>query len=211
MLLEAGATSGLRADPGPGARLLVRELAELAGRADPGAGEIVNRFGHHGVAAAVALGVPLVLHHLGIAEIPPEQALAAAVAAQPFAAGRLSPDADHTWLSAFKHRRGAHGWWWPALAAWGLLQTPAGAVYAAWGPIIGWASHLFPADWVFGKRGRSIPKGIPVLPFMKWRTGLGLKVTGRDGEGHSVLELTASWVAWGLTLWLGWLTLSTVG
>jgi len=173
------------------------------------------RLGHHGVAAAVALGVPLALGHLGIARIAPEQALAAAVLAQPFSAGRLSPDADHTWLRAFGHRYGVHGWWWPALAAVLLLQTPAAGIYAAWGPIIGWGSHLFPADWAFGKGGRSVPRGIPLVPFAgrrKWnRLGLGVKVTGQDGEGHSLAEWAGTWTAWGLTFWLGWLTLVAVG
>ena len=70
---------------------------------------------------------------------------------QPFSDGRFSPDADQTWLSAFGHRRGVHGWWWPALAGVALALSPFGAVDALWGPIIGWGSHLFPADWFFGK------------------------------------------------------------
>jgi hypothetical protein len=170
----------------------------------------VNRLGHRGTAAAVALGIPPVLGYLGWARIAPEQALASAVLAVPFSAGRLSPDADQTWLSAFGHRRGVHGWWWPALAGLALWLSPLGGVYAAWGPVIGWSSHLVPADWCFGQGGCSIPRGIPLLPFCPARTGLGLKVSG-DLDGHSVLELAASWAVWAVAAWLAWTTLVAVG
>lgn len=173
--------------------------------------------GHRAVAVSVALGVPQALDAIGWAHIAPEQAVAAAVLAVPFSAGPLSPDADlpGSWLARFGHRHGVHGWWWPALAAWGLLSSPAAAIYAAWGPIIGWTSHLFPADFIFGKQGRSIPKGIPLIPFCgrrKWnRIGLGLRVTGRDGDGHSILEASATaLVILGLIPWQLWTMLGAI-
>jgi hypothetical protein len=182
----------------------------------------VNRFGHHAVAASIALGVAqgvnLVAASRGTPGIPPESALAAAVLAQPFSAGRLSPDADQTWLRRFGHRRGVHGWWWPALAATVLALSPLAGAYALWGPIIGWGSHLFPADWCFGKAGRSIPRGIPMAPFSTARTGLGFRVSRRPKpwdrrkgkRGHSAEELAASWVVAALVLWQGWATLGAM-
>ena len=179
------------------------------------------RLGHHAVAATVALGLPLALARMGHPGIAPEQALAAAVLAQPFSAGRFSPDADQTWLKAAGHRRGVHGWWWPALAGLALVLSGFGTVYALWGPIIGWGSHLFPADWFFGKGGRSIPKGIPLLPFCKRRTGVGWRVSRRPKPwdrffkpkrgGHALGELLTSWVVvLAVVPYLTWLTLAAM-
>jgi hypothetical protein len=152
--------------------------------------------GHRLVAASVTLAAGTWL------DVQPVPALVAAALAVPFSAGRWSPDADHTWLALCGHRRAVHGWWWPALAGWLVWHFSAGtAPFIVYGPILGWASHLFPADWVFGKGGRDIPKGLPVLPFLPWRTGLGLRVTGKTRGSHSILEsLATAGVALTLTL-----------
>lgn len=176
------------------------------------------RFGHHVVAASVALALPAVLNRFGLAHISSESALSAAVLSQPFSAGRFSPDADQTWLKRAGHRRGVHGWWWPALAALCMIGTPLAGLYWAWGPIIGWTSHLFPADWAFGKGGRSIPKGIPILPCYSGRTGLGWRVCRQPGAwnkiftprrrgGHALGELLASLALCPVLAWQVWSTL----
>ena len=99
-----------------------------------------------------------------------------------------------------------------ALGVWALAM--AGAPLAAYGPVIGWASHLVPADLIFGKGGQHIPRGLPTAPFgvlrlrkpksrrkRSERWGVGLRVSADNTRlslalvgrrEHSVLELAAT-------------------
>lgn len=139
--------------------------------------------GHMVGAAAFTLGIGIVqietARRTGLyAPLSVAEVTAAAVLAVPFSAGQLSPDADQTWLKRFGHRRGVHWWGWPVAVIVGLLA--AGAPFPVLGPALGWLSHLWPYDWLYGKGGRSIPKGIPRWPWRNSpRHGIGLRVTAR--------------------------------
>jgi hypothetical protein len=190
----------------------------------------------------VAANATVALASLGL--VRPAEAVGLTLGALITAAGPFSPDADNRkppgrggrarwyvkvwrwlrrpWLPGLgnlEHRETLHGWGWPALAAF-ILATN-GAPLLAYGPVIGWASHLFPADWMFGKGGRSIPRGIPAAPFgllrlftpkkrrrRSRRLGWGLRVSANNTwwsrflfghRDHSVLELAAT-VALGVAL-----------
>ena len=164
--------------------------------------------GHQATAANMALALATV----GL--VTPGQAAALGVGALVTAAGPFSPDADNRkplrrWL---EHRETLHGWGWPVLA--GVALAMAGAPLAAYGPVIGWASHLVPADLIFGKGGQHIPRGLPTAPFgvlrlrkpksrrkRSERWGVGLRVSADNTRlslalvgrrEHSVLELAAT-------------------
>jgi hypothetical protein len=187
--------------------------------------------GHQIVAANATVG----LASLGL--VRPAEAVGLTLGALITAAGPFSPDADNRrppgrggrarwyvkvwrwcrrpWLPGFhnlEHRETLHGWGWPVLAA--LILATNGAPLLAYGPVIGWFSHLFPADFMFGKGGRSIPRGIPAAPFgilrlftpkqrrrRSRRLGWGLRVSASNSaisrfffgyRDHSVLELAAT-------------------
>ena len=156
----------------------------------------------------------------------PLQVLAAAVLAIPFSAGKLSPDADLTWLKRLGHRGAAHWPGWPVLAVlatlalWHAAGQP-GLPLVLIAPELGWGSHLA-ADWWFGAGGRSIPRGIPLLPVRRGpRTGLGNRVSAkRSGlekaligsrRRHSVLEWTVTCALVPTAAGLAWLYLAQAG
>lgn len=155
--------------------------------------------GHRLAAVSTVLGIAAVL------DVPPGQVLLTVALAVPFSAGSLSPDADHTWLSVFGHRRGVHGWWWPALAAALLASSSVAGAFPCWGPVLGWGSHLV-ADALFGKAGHGTPRGIPVLPFCGWRFGTGWRVASRRRRGgHAPGEMVATWTLVPVIGWQLWL------
>jgi hypothetical protein len=160
----------------------------------------VNAAGHQAVAANLTLG----LAATGLVEMG--DALTLTVGAMLTAAGPFSPDADNRrplnrWLA---HRQSLHWWGWPLLVA--LALAPTAAPVAAYGPVIGWTSHIFPADFVFGRGGQHIPRGIPLWPWRgSRRLGLGLRVTG-PFDGHSLIEGAATVALLGVLLaHTGWL------
>jgi hypothetical protein len=76
-----------------------------------------------------------------------------------------------------------------ALAWWHFAPVVPGWVFAsALGLLIGWCSHLFPGDFVFGKGNRryGLGRGIPLLPWGCY-VGLGIRCGG-------VVERATSWV-----------------
>lgn len=194
------------------------------------------RQGHHAAAPAFVLGLAVAAdwtarasasygHPLWHATQPLQVVIAAALAV-PFSAGRLSPDADQTWLSHLGHRRGAHWWGWPVLTILAVelvwRATVGGhAPLALHGPALGVLSHLA-ADFWFGKGGRSIPRGIPLTPFRHSpRIGMGVRVSAkRSGleraligsrRRHSILEWVATCALIPATGALGWVYLSQAG
>lgn len=185
-----------------------------------------------------ALGAPVMVLGLGLAvdwtgratgvTIPPAQVAVAAALAVPFAFGRLSPDADQrkpVKKLVGGHRQTLHWWGWPvaAIAAimlgWPLLLG-GWAPFWAYGPALGWLSHIWPWDWIFGKGGRNIPRGIPRWPVKgSPRHGLGLRVSPQRSRveqaligsrrQHAILEwiVTASFLP---VLWWEWQALGGV-
>ena len=152
--------------------------------------------GHRLVAANVTFVVGAILD-----KPAGEIALAAALAAV-FSAGKFSPDADNRepLRKFFGHRGLLHWWGLPAMALIPLAYVSA--PFWAYGPVLGWSSHIFPADFVFGKGGRSIPKGIPLGPGTDSpRLGLGFKVSGSVGDGHSILEYATTVVLGVVLAW----------
>lgn len=168
--------------------------------------------GHRVTAVSMTLAVAQVGHATGFYDIPREMAIITALVASLFSAGKWSPDCDNRgWIKEiFGHRYGIHWYGWPliAMAAIAYLTgaAPLAATFVLYGPALGWLSHIWPADWLFGKRGRHIPRGIPVWP---WRSsprwGLNLRVTANNERGggwfaaklfgrrkHSVLEFYAT-------------------
>jgi hypothetical protein len=167
----------------------------------------------------VAANATVALASLGL--VRPAEAVGLTLGALITAAGPFSPDADNRapLAAVLNHRETLHGWGWPVLAA--LILAASGAPLLAYGPVIGWTSHLFPADFMFGKGGRSIPRGIPAAPFgilrlftpeqrrrRSRRLGWGLRVSANNSaisrfffghRDHSVLELAAT-VALGVVL-----------
>ena len=169
--------------------------------------------GHLAGAAALTLGAGLALVAAGrdgafvaagdaqvVGEI-----IVATLAALPFAAGPWSPDADLpsgrlAWLG---HRYAAHWWGWPVAVMFVLVSL--GAPFVAFGPILGWFSHIWPCDWIFGKGGQHVPRGIPRWPWRgAKRHGLNLRTTANNSglsralfgkRDHAVLEL---WATFGL-------------
>lgn len=166
--------------------------------------------GHMAVAATVTLATAEALAAAGH-PVSPGQVLAATALAMACSRGKLSPDADQSWLAMFGHRYAVHWWGWPVAAAVALLAV--GAPFVAFGPVLGWGSHIWPADWLFGGQNnrRGIPKGIPRWPWKgSPRHGTGWSVT-RKGKGHSVAELAATGcfglaalaMAWDVAHWPG--------
>ena len=180
--------------------------------------------GHLAGAGALVLGLGLaqiaVSDRTGLGDpMLPGEILIAALLALPFSAGPLSPDADLPkgrlgWLG---HRRGAHWIGWPLLVIFALAW--AGAPFVAYGPALGWLSHLWPCDWMFGKGGPNIPKGIPRWPWRgSPRHGLGLRTTANNGRisralvgtrEHAVLELAATFALTGICALEVWLLVQT--
>jgi hypothetical protein len=144
----------------------------------------------------VAANATIALASVGL--VRPAEAVGLTLGALLTAAGPFSPDADNRApLSAvMRHRGNLHWWGWPMLVA--AVMAAAGAPLLAYGPVIGWFSHIWPADWLAGRGGRSIPRGIPLWPVGSRRIGLGIKVTGPFG-GHSLAELTLT-VVFGVVL-----------
>ena len=157
--------------------------------------------GHMAGAAVVTMGAGLALIHTG-RPVSSGEVLVATALAVPFSAGSLSPDADlpGRWLGWLGHRRGAHWLGWPLLVIVALASN--GAPFMAYGPALGWLSHIWPCDWVFGKGGQHVPMGIPRWPWRgSPRHGLGLRTTAANGtvsralvgnRSHSALELVAT-------------------
>ena len=140
--------------------------------------------GHMIGAATVVVGVGLVQIELapraGWAPLSVAEVAAAALLAVPFSAGRFSPDADNRGRlkRMLGHRRALHWWGWPVAVL--VLVAFLGLPWPCYGPALGWLSHLFPFDFLFGKGGRSIPKGIPLWPWRGCkRLGLGLRVSAK--------------------------------
>jgi hypothetical protein len=72
-----------------------------------------------------------------------------------------------------------HWWGWPVSVL--ALMAACGLPWPCYGPALGWLSHLVPFDLLFGKGGRSIPRGIPLWPWRGCkRLGLGLRVSARQ-------------------------------
>lgn len=145
-------------------------------------GQLMLATGHRIVAANIVLAIPM---------DSAEKALMLAGAVL-FSAGRFSPDLDarEPARTIFGHRGILHWWGLPAIAAVALCI--AGAPIYLYGPVIGWGSHIFPADYVFGKAGYGTGEGVPLWPYKDSpRLGLGFKVSGRF-VGHSGPELTAT-------------------
>jgi hypothetical protein len=142
--------------------------------------------GHRIGAAAVVVGVGMVQIELArrtgrFEPLPVGEVVAAAALAVPFSAGRFSPDADNRgWVKRrFGHRRAVHWWGWPVAVL--AVVAACGLPWPCYGPALGWLSHLFPFDFLFGKGGRSIPKGIPLWPWRGCkRLGLGLRVSAKQ-------------------------------
>jgi hypothetical protein len=140
--------------------------------------------GHRIGAATVVVGIGLAQIELaprtGWAPLSVAEVTAAALLAVPFSAGRFSPDADNRGLlkRLFGHRHTLHWWGWPVAVL--ALVAALGLPWPCYGPALGWLSHLFPFDFLFGKGGRSIPKGIPRWPWRGCkRLGLGLRVSAK--------------------------------
>jgi hypothetical protein len=158
--------------------------------------------GHRIGAAVVVVGVGLVQIELapraGWAPLSVAEVAAAALLAAPFSAGRFSPDADNRGRlkRMLGHRQALHWWGWPVAVL--ALVAFLGLPWPCYGPALGWLSHLFPFDFLFGKGGRSIPKGIPLWPWRgSKRLGLGLRVSAKrsaieraagSGRTHSFAE-----------------------
>jgi len=131
-------------------------------------------------AATVVVGVGLAQIELapraGWAPLSVAEVAAAALLAVPFSAGRFSPDGRLDQMLG--HRQAVHWWGWPVAVL--ALVAFLGLPWPCYGPALGWLSHLFPFDFLFGKGGRSIPKGIPLWPWRgSKRLGLGLRVTAK--------------------------------
>src|SRR4051812_41471480 len=85
---------------------------------------------HAGTALGLAAGWPL------------WQVAASALISAGVSHGRLSPDADQTWLAwTGRHRTITHWWGWPALvAAFAPLAGPQG--WPLYSLAVGWLSHI---------------------------------------------------------------------
>jgi membrane-bound metal-dependent hydrolase YbcI (DUF457 family) len=159
--------------------------------------------GHRAAAFTAAFTVA------AIVDATPGSTAVTAVVAAMFSAGVASPDGDQRepLRSALGHRGATHWWGWPV--AWAVTCWLAGLPLVAYGPAIAWGSHVA-VDAVWGKGGRSIPRGVPVWPTRRGRrVGLGYRVTSDTVPGgHSVSEALgtlafgATSVAWSLHLLL---------
>lgn len=123
----------------------------------------------------------------------------AALSAAVSSGGDTSPDVDNQrWfkttlghINLLRHRVLLHWLGLPAGAAlvwWWLAPVVPGWVFAVpVGLLIGWCSHLFPGDFVFGKGNRryGLGRGIPLLPWGCY-VGLGIRCGG-------VVERVTSW------------------
>jgi hypothetical protein len=148
--------------------------------------------GHAIGSAAFVLGLGLAEIHLGpsvgLSALPTGQVVAMAGAAVPFSFGRLSPDVDQRqpFRRWFGHRYAVHWWGWPVAVMAGLAVL--GAPLIAFGPPLGWLSHIWPFDWLFGKGGQSVKRGIPRWP---WRSSPRHGVGWRVSANQSWLERLA--------------------
>lgn len=178
----------------------------------------------HAVGAAVfVLGLGLVQIETArstgaFAPLEPGAVVATAALAVPFSFGRLSPDVDKRkpFEELLGHRYATHWWGWPVAII--AVLAANGAPLPAFGPPLGWLSHIWPLDWLFGKGGPSIKKGIPRWP---WRSsprhGVGLRVSAKRSRferwligyrrRHSVLE----WIFTVILLLIGFAELAALG
>ena len=129
--------------------------------------------GHNLAAVNLAVGLATV----GV--VTAGEGVALAAGALVTAAGPFSPDCDNRRPLArwFRHRGSVHWWGWPVLAAvamWGV-----GAPVAAYGPVLGWWSHIVAdALGALGSvAGLGCRCGVPVGP------GLGSDAGGDRPEG----------------------------
>lgn len=160
---------------------------------------------HHLTGAACALGI--VYASPAVGDGP--QTAAFVTVAIATAGGVLSPDVDNrpAWRatigrlgSAFAHRRITHWWGIPAGAAAALtvLDVDPVPAAAAWGAVVGWASHIA-GDFMFGRASLGRGPGVPLLP-TRWHVGIGLKADG----------VTERFVCWALGIAVPVLTALTV-
>jgi hypothetical protein len=164
---------------------------------------------HHRVVAASLWPAWATLGHA-----PHWQVIAGIPVAVAFSAGWTSPDVDDTWLmekatkwipgrwdhEIFGHRQTLHWWGWPALLAYLAGNADLGVVgWAVWAALLGWTSHIV-ADAAFGRGGRGVPAGIPLLPWGA-HVGLGFK---SDGAAAHVLT-------WPICLILAWIAVGHPG
>jgi len=144
--------------------------------------------------------------NLAGAHTNPGVALAGALIAPVFAAGRWSPDADQTWLAHLGHRRSTHR---PdttavaltvvSLAVWAPLAVvlPWGLHLLALAPVTGWWSHLV-GDSIFGRIPCGQALGSLLRSILGWHIcpldptgrywcwiGLGWETNGAAERGHT--------------------------
>lgn len=171
---------------------------------------------HRWLAGTWWLGGVLAANSAG-AGIRPSVALAGAVIAHVFGAGRLSPDADLTWLQHLGHRQATHRPDTTAvyltaatMAVWVavLLFAPAESRplhWLVWAPVTGWWSHLA-GDMVYGRcpvGRRSGGRLVRVLParlirrgggWQAWWIGVGLDTDGLSERGKLYVEQVPPWL-----------------
>ena len=170
---------------------------------------------HRPMASAWWLGGVLAANLLG-AGVDPLVAAAGAVVAPVFGAGRLSPDADVTWLRRLGHRQATHRPDTTAtvltvitLVAWipALVYLPGDAAWLVWAPITGWWSHLV-GDSIFGRipvgarLGRVLAAVLPEHLIRRgggrqaYWVGLGWDTDGPIERGKLYVSKLPRWARW---------------
>ena len=160
----------------------------------------------------VGLATAMVAAHLH--PLPVIGIALSAGAAWLFSGGATSPDVDNQpaaktldrwlpdeWLGhggPLGHRRLAHWWGLPALAAAAWQRHPPAdpglLTWVVWGALLGWCSHLA-GDFAFGQgNGRvGLARGVPAGPWF-WHIGLGWKADGW-------MQRLTGWLADGVSVW----------